>query len=148
MINQLENMEYKANNPLLTTLVASFMATGSVFAGYIPNQSINYTGMVHENYDYQATKQSTHISNIITNNIVFDTSTTIEKTIIEKIDSVFGYKVLDIEKSSLTDDEGTFSIYTMLLDLETRDYSKLLDEEWELSEQLGLYEQNIILRFV
>ena len=68
--------------------------------------------------------------------------------IIDKIHQTFGYSIKEMHESSLTDEEGTFAVYTVLLDLEERDYSKLLEEEWEVSESLGLYEKNIILRFV
>jgi len=68
--------------------------------------------------------------------------------IIDSIYDTFGYSVKEMLESSLTDEEGTFTVYTAVLELEDRDYSKLLNEEWEVSESLGLYEKNIILRFL
>lgn len=75
-------------------------------------------------------------------------SSMIEDDILDAISSMFGYGIKEMHESSLTDDEGTFKIYTLLLDIEERNYSNLLNQEWELSKSLGLYEKNIILRFV
>jgi len=146
-MNQSYNTEYKEKKPFLTTLMTSSIMGLALSSGYIsadnsPNQPINSIEMIEQSYNYHTTKQSTYINSTINNRI------TIEEDIIKKIDSEFGYKVLEVNKSSLIEEEDTFSIYTMLLDLEIRDYSKLLDEEWELSELLDLYEKNIILRFV
>ena len=75
-------------------------------------------------------------------------SSMIKEDIKDSIHTMFGYKINEIDESLLADDEDTFTVYTVVLDLPNKDYSKLIDEEWEISESLGLYEKNIILRFI
>ena len=66
----------------------------------------------------------------------------------DKIKELYRYSILEFHESILEDDEDKFTVYTAFLDLEERDYSVLLDEEWKVSESLNLYEKNVILRFV
>jgi len=83
----------------------------------------------------------------IKSNELYPTSMIIDD-IETEIQNILGYSVREINESLFTDDEGDFTVYTAFLDLEEKNYTKLLDEEWEISESLGLYEKNIILRFV
>jgi len=75
-------------------------------------------------------------------------SSMIENDIIEKIYETLGYKVSQIDESKLIDGEDSFTVYTAIIEVEYKDFSILLDQEWEVSESLGLYDKNIILRFL
>lgn len=72
----------------------------------------------------------------------------IKNTIIEKTKEMYDYDVLECHESKLKDEEGDFKVYTIFLDLKKRDYSKLIEEEWRLSEELGLYDKRVIVRYL
>ncbi len=73
-----------------------------------------------------------------------------EKMISMKIKELFGYEVIEFEVSELIDEDGIFQVYTAFLELtpEQRDYSILIEQEWEVSEALDLYNNKTILRFI
>lgn len=156
----LSNMEYKEKKPLLSTLalLGTAVALSSAPNVYAQTDMTDfYAGWAHgvvlqtsqDNFgNYDSGKMTTQIEHVIHYDQDEFLSYLLKEEMIEKISSMFGYEILEIHESSLIDDEGTFKIYTMLLDLDTRDYSILLEQEWEVSESLGLYDKNIILRFL
>lgn len=149
------NIRYRDYNYLLTSLVTmSTIATLAVAAE--PERVLPYDVNAHTYLqtsqndlgNYNSLRLTTQIENVVHNNLNNSLDLLLKNEIIEKTSNMFGYSILEIHESSLTDEEETFKVYTFLLDLEVRDYSVLLEQEWELSKSLGLYEQNTILRFV
>jgi len=150
------NIRYRDYNYLLTSLVTmGAIATLTVAAE--PETVLPYDVNTHtynlqtsqnDLGNYNSLRLTTQIENVVHNNLDNPLDLLLKNEIIEKTSSMFGYSILEIHESSLIDEEETFKVYTFLLDLEVRDYSVLLEQEWELSESLGLYEQNTILRFV
>jgi hypothetical protein len=88
------------------------------------------------NDQFSVKRETTYPSSFIKNDL---------KNIIQE---KFGYNIINIYESSFEEDDKTFTVYTAELDQEAPDYSKLLEEEWLISETLGLYDKNIVLRLL
>ena len=71
-----------------------------------------------------------------------------KKDIKDLLKNKLNYDVSIIHVSELKDDEEVFTVLTMELTLDSINYSKIIDDEYEISEELELYEKNIILRLV
>lgn len=72
----------------------------------------------------------------------------IKKDIKDLLKERLKYDVSNTHINEIKDDEERFTVFTMELTLDNPDYLKIIDEEYEISEELGLYEKNIILRLV
>jgi len=72
----------------------------------------------------------------------------IKKDIKDLLKNKLNYDISVVHVSELKDDEEIFTVLTMELILDSLDYSKIIDDEYEISEELELYEKNIILRLV
>lgn len=71
-----------------------------------------------------------------------------EKDIKEFLKIKFNYDILETHVTELDDEDGKFTVLTMELNIENPNYSKIIDDEYQASEELELYKKNIILRLV
>lgn len=72
----------------------------------------------------------------------------IKKDIKDLLKSRLDYNISMVHVGELKDDEEKFIVLTMELALDNPNYSKIIDDEYEISEELELYAKNIILRLV
>lgn len=155
MMTTSSNTGYKDPYYLLTTLATigaiATLATVDAQAATpfnVDTHDFNIQTSQNNFGNYESLKLTTQVENVVRHSQNEPLASFVKNAIVEKTSSMFGYDVLEIHESLLTDEEGTFKVFTLLLDIEERDYSKLLEQEWEISEALLLYEQNMILRFV
>lgn len=155
-MNISSNMRYREYNYVLNTL-ATFGAVVALASTAMATEvgtldtdthGISLQARLNNIADYGYAQQTTQGDTVINNDQDALLSYLMKEEITDNIYKSYGYEVKEMHESSLVDEDGTFKIYTVLLDMEERDYSILLEQEWDVSESMGLYAKNIILRFI
>lgn len=82
------------------------------------------------------------------NNELINLDLFMDKSIRLKTKELFNYEIRIIEAHMLVEEDETFTVYTAFLNIEDKDYAVLIEQEWIVSEALGMYDNKKILRFL